>query len=292
MNTRRGFTLIELLVVIAIIAILVAILLPALAQARKAARISISLANIKQIGTAGGAYKHDHREKYPLVLSYSPPEGVIYPESASVGGWCTWSFGGKNCNAYWNGAMRRIFDAPARYRPLNAYMYPDVVIDAPPAGQWWPATAPERTALELFGYKDPGDKWTYQRQWPNPTYTISSYDDVGTSYHFNVKWWDQIYPTPIPNFTRAFNFGTQRMALADSFQPARFVWIHDQFSDVICNNPSPTFTLKNGYDDINKSVHGYVDGHAKYNTVYPGNNRVAFDNPVYTFVFEQLRLFN
>lgn len=96
---QRGFTLIELLVVIAIIAVLIALLLPAVQQAREAARRSQCSNNLKQMGVAMHNY-HDVHQGFP------------------AGGWATY-------RTTWAQSLLPFVDQQPVYDQLNAIGWPD-----------------------------------------------------------------------------------------------------------------------------------------------------------------------
>ncbi len=289
-----GFTLIELLVVIAIIALLIGILLPALGRARKGGFMAVSMSNLRQIGLAAADYQQSNKGYMPITLTPMPR----YVPGVSGGGWCTWSHAGKNQDGSWATGLFKGFDVEAADRPLNPYIYPDMGDwGAPPAPTTMPATSSARK-IEGKVFKDPSDKIGHQQRWPKPNANgLSAYDDNGISYFWNCKWWWQVdgkFGGGVEGFTKAFDFGMQRMRVADSFVPSRFVWQNDETADIVTNVEPTTFQFKNGYDDINKSLMGFLDGHAGYHTVFPGkditNPKPTFTNDKYTFIFDDLKI--
>ena len=72
-KTSRGFTLIELLVVIGVITILISLLLPALIQARHAAKTIVCLSNLRSIGMSLTLYMTESRGYSPESYRFEKP---------------------------------------------------------------------------------------------------------------------------------------------------------------------------------------------------------------------------
>lgn len=104
-KSRRGFTLVELLVVIAIIGVLVALLLPAVQQAREAARRMQCTNNLKQLGIA----LHNYHDQF---LAF-PPGSVSSTVPRNGGG------SGNSFGPSFYGLMLPFFEQNALYQQMT-----------------------------------------------------------------------------------------------------------------------------------------------------------------------------
>jgi len=101
MRVSRAFTLIELLVVISIIALLIALLLPALGQAKEAARRAECGSQLHQLMIAHLSYGMDHKGR----LTPNPPAPPTEPTSGIWSVWVSWRARGFGDGWHGNGLL-------------------------------------------------------------------------------------------------------------------------------------------------------------------------------------------
>jgi len=112
----RGFSLIELLVVISIIALLIGLTLPALGQAREAARSTVCLSNARQLGVATLGFASDHDDRFPHYSRFET-------EVATSGDTRYWWFGAEINWTFGSAGTRQI---DLTQSPLAEYFGGDI----------------------------------------------------------------------------------------------------------------------------------------------------------------------
>ncbi|MFO0839183.1 MAG: type II secretion system protein [Phycisphaerae bacterium] len=245
---RRGFTLIELLVVVAIIALLISILLPSLSAAREQAKVAKCTANLKSIMTASYAYFGDQKDTFPFFAKSG---------GGPINNVSSWTYAGKAVSPYWSASNPQIYFL-ANEKPLNPYLIGQI---------------PEANS-EVLVAKCPSDVWTYQRGTFVPgdvaDESVSTYDDVGISYQFNLTGIDTEHVGNVSPW-RNNGLGWQLNLLAilrgqsGNFN-STYIWAWDGTFDYAVNAPQK---VVGDHKQFNRFSFAFLDGHAGYVTADP-----------------------
>lgn len=261
---KRGFTLIELLVVVAIIALLISILLPSLAQAREQAKVAKCLASNRTLIQATHTYFNDWDDNFPFMVKVSTGGSGI----------CSWSYGGKTSHDYWE-SVSPYFYHVVNDRPLNPYILSK---DPDPDVKDGSGNILVRTEVRVL--QCPSDKMSYQRLWDEQgvkeAKSISAYDDIGTSYHFNLAAYLRglasldFRRNGVNNFENWFwKYGGAAISVRDAIRtmllkhPSTYTMFYEDPMDWGLGR-SPKIPTMGNHRKYSRHVAAFLDGHAKY----------------------------
>ncbi|MFT3685419.1 MAG: hypothetical protein QM783_10910 [Phycisphaerales bacterium] len=182
-----------------------------------------------------------------------------------------WAVGGKFNNTWWTSFGGS--DIPPQWRSLIPFTNPESTLaKTTPFNPATDRATPNRETYEFEVWHAPSDKSSMWRGWVQGQPltidgSISSYDDVGSSYFQNYIWHTLFRLQQAPDSTFAQLLGTVNRAnsrlLNAPFNTSKFVTIADQSAWVVIND-SQQRLWKNDYGEMMKSVMGFFDGHADY----------------------------
>lgn len=266
---RRGLTATELVLsATATAALLATVLLPLGRATTEQARIATCLGNLRNLMVATNLYLADNADWYPLYVRSNGGEWGIAP----------WTYGGKtNSDWWWLNQWVHYY----RYaeRPLNPY-----ILGGEAAGDVVDEYGNVIVRAEVEPLRCPSDKATHQREGPWRTDFVSTYEDAGTSYLFNlsVMFNPAVFGTgldvrraDIPSHqfdtwfwslhTRGATILTRDLLREVTTSiPGKYAAYLEDPMDVSLGREDQYRQLVGNHGEFSKHSMGFLDGHAEY----------------------------